>query len=84
MSRKNAGTGKLTLEVTDPRGKALKVDQLMTSGGEENFTFLPVELGPHEIGIKLAGFPVPGIPSLIHISIKFPSKNQFQVHHLRS
>uniref|UniRef100_A0A915CNM7 Uncharacterized protein n=1 Tax=Ditylenchus dipsaci TaxID=166011 RepID=A0A915CNM7_9BILA len=50
VDRKHAGNGELSFELTDPSGRKLKTDQVKTSTGADNFTFLPVKLGPQAGG----------------------------------
>uniref|UniRef100_A0A914BW54 Uncharacterized protein n=1 Tax=Acrobeloides nanus TaxID=290746 RepID=A0A914BW54_9BILA len=67
INRRLAGSGELAIELTDPQGIPLKVDQIKTSIGDDNISFLPVKLGPHKLNLKLAGFQVPGTPKTITV-----------------
>lgn len=60
VSRHEAGIGELLLELIDPYGKPLKLNQIKTSNGDNSFTFLPSKLGAHKLSAKLSGFPISG------------------------
>ncbi|KHJ85276.1 Filamin/ABP280 repeat protein, partial [Oesophagostomum dentatum] len=60
VDRRQAGTGDLSVEVSDPSGTPLKVEMLKSPGGEDRATFLPNQTGPHKINVKVAGFQIPG------------------------
>lgn len=70
VARKNAGDGQLDLEIRDPQGIQLKVDHLKNNADEEQFNFLPTNAGPHSVSLKLAGFPIPGVPKTINVEEK--------------
>ncbi|CAJ0583097.1 unnamed protein product, partial [Mesorhabditis spiculigera] len=67
LNRREAGTKDLSVEVTDPEGKPLRVEMLKSPTGEDRATFLPVQLGPHRVNVKAAGFPLPGFPQTINV-----------------
>uniref|UniRef100_A0A914H238 Filamin-C n=1 Tax=Globodera rostochiensis TaxID=31243 RepID=A0A914H238_GLORO len=62
VSRKGAGNGPLAIELVDPQNEQVTLDRVLNSTGDESFTFLPTRLGPHKLGLKLAGFAVQGSP----------------------
>lgn len=62
INRRAAGNGPMEVEVSDPQGSPLKVEQIKNSVGDDQITFLPVKLGPHKLSVKIAGFQVPGTP----------------------
>ena len=62
VNRRAAGNGALEIELTDPQGTPLKVDQIRNSVGDDQATFLPIKLGVHKLSVKLAGFQIPGTP----------------------
>ncbi|CAI5454030.1 unnamed protein product [Caenorhabditis angaria] len=68
VDRRNAGTGELQVEVTDPNGTQLKTEVLKSPAGEDRITFLPNQTGPHKINVKVAGFQIPGYPQTIIVS----------------
>ncbi|VDK53626.1 unnamed protein product, partial [Cylicostephanus goldi] len=70
VDRRQAGTGDLSVEVTDPSGAPLKVEMLKSPGGEDRATFLPNQTGPHKVNVKVAGFQIPGkLPSRASVVI---------------
>jgi filamin len=65
INRRAAGNGPLEIDITDPQGTPLKVEQIRNSVGDDQVTFLPIKLGVHKLSVKLAGFQVPGTPKQI-------------------
>uniref|UniRef100_A0A7E4VHL6 Calponin-homology (CH) domain-containing protein n=1 Tax=Panagrellus redivivus TaxID=6233 RepID=A0A7E4VHL6_PANRE len=68
VNRRAAGNGPLEVEILDPQGSPLKLDQIRSSVGDDLVSFLPVKLGSYKLGAKIAGFQVPGTPK--HITVE--------------
>ncbi|KAJ1362036.1 hypothetical protein KIN20_021447 [Parelaphostrongylus tenuis] len=68
VDRREAGSGELVVEVSDPMGTPLKVETIKSPGGEDCVTFLPSQTGPHRVTINVAGFPIPGYPRTVMVS----------------
>uniref|UniRef100_A0A915PJY8 Filamin n=1 Tax=Setaria digitata TaxID=48799 RepID=A0A915PJY8_9BILA len=65
VNRQLAGSGELTMELTDPSNEPVRLDLQTTVDGDDVFEFIPSKIGQYKLVTKLAGFLVTGTPHML-------------------